>query len=100
MSIFEARKLRKENLELLNENISRREEIIHLFKLSLDTERKLYNVFQGKEFKETIVKELELTPLQEAKLDFIFSIEAARLAGVSEDKILHNKEEMDAFFNS
>ena len=78
-------RLLKENLELVQQ------------KCKLETQ--IFNVY-GKELCEEIADILELSSKQKAKLSLIFSVERARLAGVPEDKILHNIEEVDAFFMS
>ena len=80
----EVNELRSKNLELLKE------------KLAL--ENKLFNLY-ARELDKKLIDELDLSSLQRAKLALWCSIEKARLIGVSEDKILHNLEEIDEFFS-
>jgi hypothetical protein len=93
MALFESRELkvlRKEHIALMGYVTKLRREIMTL-------ENKLYNVY-GREQEEHLAKELELTPLQKARLGVIFSAERAIACGVPEDKVLKTKEEIDKFF--
>lgn len=85
------KQLEKEVEELRNENL-------YLFKENLALERKLFDLFT-RELTEKLESELELTSRQRAKLELWCSIENARLAGVPEDKILHNLDEVNEFFS-
>lgn len=58
---------------------------------------KLYDVY-GRERLEYLAKELELTPTQKSKLEWIFSVERAKLSGAQLDKILKTREEAIKFF--
>lgn len=86
------RSLRAEVEELQKENL-------RLFEENLALERRIFNLFGG-ELEEMLSDELDLSPCQRAKLGLLCSIENARNAGVPEDKILHNLDEVDEFFSS
>lgn len=83
--------LEKEIEECRNENLK-------LFEEKLALERKLFNLYMG-ELTEKLESELELSPRQKVKLELLCSVECARLLGVSEDKILHNIDEINEFFS-
>lgn len=95
MVLFESHKVKM----LRNEIEELREENLQLLREKCELDLKLFNTY-GREIEEKIADELELSPLQKSKLAFIFSIEHARLSGVPEDKILHDKDEVDAFFTA
>lgn len=82
--------LEQKNEILYDENVQLMEQ-----KGALDL--KLFHAYGG-EMIEKISKELNLTDVQTAKLRFIFSIEHCRICGVPEDRIVHNREELEKVF--
>jgi hypothetical protein len=91
--------IRTRDLEgLENEVKELRNETVQLTQRRNELELKLFNLYAG-ELEEKLA-ELNLTSQQITKLRFICSIERARLVGVPEDKILHNKSEIDKFFTA
>ena len=80
-----------------NEKYELRKEILQLTKKNCELDLKLFNTYGG-ELVEEISDRLSLTPVQRSELALIFSVEHARLAGVPEDKIIHNLEEAEQFF--
>lgn len=86
----ELRWLKQKNEILYDENVQLMEQ-----KSALDL--KLFHTYGG-EMIEKISKELNLTDVQTAKLRFIFSIEHCRICGVPEDRIVHNREELERVF--
>lgn len=93
MSLFNSREINS----LILENKELQEQTIRLARAKNELEVKLFNAY-GWEMMEKLTSELELTPFQRSKLGLVFFIERARLVGVPEDKILHNIEEIEAFF--
>ena len=81
--ISEVDKLREENLKLIQDGYAFR--------------TKMYKMF-SRELMEEIDKRVELSPVQRSKIEIVFSIECARLAGVPEDEILKDPEEVEKFF--
>lgn len=94
MDLFNKREL--ERLRCENEKLH--SEILKLTQEKLDLEWKLINDFYGAENVKRLSMALDLSALQEAKLNFEFSKDLARFAGVDEDKILSNLDEIDNFF--
>lgn len=95
MALFvsrELKRLRDENEHLFDENV-------RLTQQKCTLEAKLFEMY-GRETIDEITDNLDLSPLQRSKLAFLFYIERARLAGVPEDKILHDHDEINKFFMS
>lgn len=93
MSLFESRKFK--SLKRVNDKVIR--ENIDLERQVREIKWKLFKAY-GREQEMKLADELDLSDVQRAKLAFLFSIEYARLMGVPEKTILHNKEEIDKFF--
>lgn len=93
MALFKSSKM--EGLERANERMLR--QIHQLIDEKCELDLKLFRAYSG-ELVNEITEKLELSDLQKSKLAFIFSIEHARIMGVPEYKILHDKSEIDAFF--
>ena len=74
-----------------------REETVQLTKEKCALHLKLFNTY-GREMLDEISSRLNLSPVQRSELALIFSVEHARLAGVPEDKIIHNLDEAEQFF--
>lgn len=95
MALFETRKDRRikwlehENKELSKETLDLTQQICNL-------RTEVYA--KGVELEEKICSECDLSPVQIAKVKLLFSIERARLAGVPEDRICHNIDEITTFF--
>ena len=85
--------------ELENEVLRLHDENLKLFKEKCNLEVQLFTIY-GAELEKKLTDELELSSNQISKLKLLFSIERARLAGVHEDKILHNIDEITEFFTS
>ena len=91
--------IHKNVLEALENEVKElREENVQLHKQKCEAESIIFTKLV--ELGTKITDELELTPVQAAKVSLILSIEYARLNGVPEDKIIHNREELDKFFMS
>lgn len=95
MSLFESKKMK--SLRRLNDKIMR--ENFDLERQIREAKWKLFKAY-GREQEIKLADELDLSEFQRAKLAFLFSIEYARLMGAPEETILHNKEEIDKFFES
>ena len=95
MSLFESKKMK--SLRRLNDKVMR--ENFDLERQIREVKWKLFKAY-GREQEIKLADELDLSEFQRAKLAFLFSIEYARLMGAPEETILHNKEEIDKFFES
>lgn len=94
MALFKSSKM--EGLERANERMLK--QIHQLIDEKCELDLKLFRTYSG-ELVEEITEKLELSDLQKSKLAFIFSIEHARIAGVPENEILHDKAEIDKYFS-
>ena len=85
--------------ELENEVMELREENLKLLREKCNLEVQLFELY-GVELEKKLADELELSSQQISKLKLLCSIERARLAGVPEDRILHNIDEITKYFTS
>ena len=93
MALFESRELK----ELRLENKVLRAEVSRLNREMAAIKNKYYDAV-GRESEKRIADDLELTSSQKSKLGVIFSVERCRVAGVPEERIIHNMKEAEKFF--
>lgn len=94
MALFESRRVR----ELEEENHELELQITDL-KIQISN-LKHQRFMRAYELEEELIGKLDLSNTQLSKLRFVFSIERARAAGVPEEQILHDREEIEKFFTS
>ena len=93
MALFKSREFK----ELEAEVEELREENVRLTLKNCELDLKLFEVY-GRELADKISDELSLSAEQRSHLQLVFTVERMRLAGIPEDKIIHDLDEATKFF--